>query len=180
MIESRRAARPMPPSTNEPSESGPRWMSVALISASRPGSTAPRADAIPQIPHTGSYSRGVTFGSHDELVLLGLLAAVAALMALAPTLRVPYPILLVAGGLALGFIPGLPDLTLPPDLVLVGVLPPLLYSASFFTSLRDFRASARPISVLAIGLVATTMAIVAVVAHAAVGLAWAPAFVLGA
>src|SRR5919201_6230537 len=89
-------------------------------------------------------------------------------MALAPTLRIPYPILLVVGGLALGFIPGVPRLTLPPDVVLVGVLPPLLYSASFFTSLRDFRASARPISVLAIGLVATTMAIVAVVAHAAV------------
>src|SRR5919201_3598284 len=96
------------------------------------------------------------FADHDELVLLGLLAAVAALMALAPTLRIPYPILLVVGGLALGFIPGVPELTLPPDLVLVGVLPPLLYSAGFFTSLRDFRASARPISVPAIGFVAPT------------------------
>ena len=122
----------------------------------------------------------MTFGSHDELILLGLLAAVAALMALAPTLRIPYPILLVAGGLALGFIPGVPKLVLPPDVVLVGVLPPLLYAASFFTSLRDFRANAKSISVLALGLVATTMAVVAVVAHEAVGLAWAPAFVLGA
>src|SRR5205807_524786 len=84
MIESRRAARPTPPSTNDPSESGPRWTSVALISASRAGSTAPRIDAIPQIPH------------------------------------------------------------------------------------------------LATGLVAATMAAVAVVAHRAVGLGWAPAFVLGA
>src|SRR5207248_11230323 len=101
-------------------------------------------------------------------------------MALAPTLRIPYPILLVAGGLALGFIPGVPKLVLPPVVVLVGVLPPLLYAASFFTSLRDFRANAKSISVLALGLVATTMAVVAVVAHEAVGLAWAPAFVLGA
>jgi len=122
----------------------------------------------------------MAFSTHGELVLLGLLAAVAALMALAPTLRIPYPILLVAAGLALGFIPGLPDLTLPPDLVLVGVLPPLLYSSGFFTSLRDARANAKPITVLATGLVAATMAAVAVVAHEAVGMAWAPAFVLGA
>ena len=122
----------------------------------------------------------MNFESHDQLVLLGLLAAVAALMALAPTLRVPYPILLVLGGLALGFIPGVPELTLPPDLVLVGVLPPLLYSAGFFTSLRDLRANMRSISLLSIGLVAMTMAAVAVVAHEAVGLGWAPAFVLGA
>jgi monovalent cation/hydrogen antiporter len=120
------------------------------------------------------------FATHDQLVLLGLLAAVAALMALAPTLRIPYPILLVVGGLALGFIPGVPELTLPPDLVLVGVLPPLLYSAGFFTSLRDVRANAEHISLLAVGLVAMTMVAVAVVAHEVVGLAWAPAFVLGA
>jgi CPA1 family monovalent cation:H+ antiporter len=122
----------------------------------------------------------MTFSTHGELVLLGLLAAVAALMALAPTLRIPYPILLVAAGLALGFIPGVPDLTLPPDLVLVGVLPPLLYSSAFFTSLRDARANAKPITLLATGLVAATMAAVAVAAHEAAGLGWAPAFVLGA
>src|ERR687887_518344 len=121
MIESRRAARPTPPSRNTPSESGPRWTSVALISASRAGSTGAPVDAIPQIPHTDSYSRAVGFTSHDELILLGLLAAVAALMALAPTLRIPYPILLVVGGLALGFVPGVPRLVLPPDLVPVGV-----------------------------------------------------------
>src|SRR3989440_11490439 len=122
----------------------------------------------------------MSFGSHDQLILLGLLAAVAALMALAPTLRIPYPILLVVGGLALGFIPGVPKLVLPPDLVLVGVLPPLLYSAGFFSSLRVLRAHVRPISLLAIGLVAATMAAVALVAHEAVGLGWATAFVLGA
>src|SRR5919202_2514070 len=128
----------------------------------------------------GSYFRDVTFSSHDELFLLGLLAAVAALMALALTLRIPYPILLVGCGVALGFVPGVPKLVLPPDLVLVGVLPPLLYSSGFFTSLRDVRRKAHSITLLATGLVAATMAAVAVVAHEAVGLAWAPAFVLGA
>ena len=116
----------------------------------------------------------------DLTVLLGLLTATTALLALAPRTRIPYPILLVLGGLALGFAPGIPDFELPPQLVLVGVLPPLLYSSAFFTSLRDLRANARPIGLLAVGLVLMTMAAVAVVAHAVVGLDWATAFVLGA
>jgi CPA1 family monovalent cation:H+ antiporter len=100
---------------------------------------------------------------------------------LVPRLRIPYPILLVLGGLALGFVPGMPELQLPPDLVLVGVLPPLLYGAAFFTSLRDLRANKRPVGFLAVGLVLLTTVAVAVVAHAVVpGLPWAPAFVLGA
>jgi monovalent cation/hydrogen antiporter len=122
----------------------------------------------------------VEFTGRDELVLLALLAAVTALTALAPVLRVPYPILLVIGGLALGFIPGVPNLTLPPELVLVGILPPLLYSAAFFTGLRDLRANVRPIGLLAVGLVLATMLGVAVVAHAATGLSWSASFVLGA
>jgi monovalent cation/hydrogen antiporter len=120
------------------------------------------------------------FSSQDELVLLALLIAVTALTALAPVLRVPYPILLVLGGLALGFIPGIPEVSLPPELVLVGVLPPLLYAASFFTSLRDFRANLKPIGLLAIGLVVATMLGVAAVAHLATGLSWPASFVLGA
>jgi CPA1 family monovalent cation:H+ antiporter len=96
-------------------------------------------------------------------------------------LSVPYPILLVLGGLALGFVPGMPELELPPDLVLVGVLPPLLYGAAFFTSLRDLRANKRPVGLLAFGLVLLTMVAVALVAHTVVpGLPWASAFVLGA
>ena len=102
MIESRRAARPTGPSTYAPSESGPRWTSVALIAASRPGSTVPRVDAIPQIPHMRHYSRsrGGQFGAHEELQLLLLLSAALALLLLADPLRIPYPILLVVGGLA--------------------------------------------------------------------------------
>jgi CPA1 family monovalent cation:H+ antiporter len=103
------------------------------------------------------------------------------MLVLVPKLRIPYPILLVLGGLALGFVPGLPEIHLPPDLVLVGVLPPLLYGAAFFTSLRDLRANLRPVGLLAVGLVLLTMVVVAVIAHTIVpGLPWAAAFVLGA
>src|SRR5438067_9585978 len=120
-------------------------------------------------------------GTHEQLLLLLLLAAVAGLLALVPKLRVPYPILLVLGGLALGFVPGLPHPQLPPELVLVGVLPPLLYSATFFASLRDLRAKVSTISYLSVGVVLVTVLAVAAVAHTAIaGLSWASAFVLGA
>ena len=120
---------------------------------------------------------------HDrELVqLLGLLTGVGALLFLAPRARVPYPILMVLGGLVLSFVPGLPEFDLPPELVLVAFLPPLLYSAAFFTSLRDLRANIYPISLLSLGLVAATTVGVAVVAHTVVDeLPWSAAFVLGA
>ena len=103
------------------------------------------------------------------------------MLAIAPALRIPYPILLVLGGLVIGVVPGMPEFELPPELVFFGVLPPLLYGAAFFTSLRDLRASARPIGLLAIGLVVATTIGVAVVAHEFVdGLSWGSAFVLGA
>src|SRR4029077_8874319 len=77
--------------------------------------------------------------------------------------------------------PGLPRFELPPDLVLVAILPPLLYSAAFFTGLRDLRANLRPITLLAVGLVAVTTCTVAVVAHSIIsGFSWGEAFVLGA
>jgi Na+/H+ antiporter len=117
----------------------------------------------------------------ELLQLLGLLTAVGALLFLAPRTRIPYPILLVIGGLALSLVPGLPDFDLPPELVLIGFLPPLLYSAAFFTSLRDLRANIRSISLLAIGLVGATTLVVGVVAHWAIeGIPWSAAFVLGA
>jgi CPA1 family monovalent cation:H+ antiporter len=116
-----------------------------------------------------------------ELLLLGLMVAGAGLSVLARPLGVPYPILLVLGGLVLGFIPGLSHVELPPDLVLVLFLPPLLYSASFFSSPRNLQADLRAISLLAVGLVLATMVAVAVTAHALVeGLPWAAAFTLGA
>ena len=116
-----------------------------------------------------------------ELLLLGLMVAGAGLSVLARPLGVPYPILLVLGGLVLGFVPGVSAVGLPPDLVLVLFLPPLLYSAAFFASPRDLRADLRAISLLAVGLVLATMVAVAVTAHALVErLPWAAAFTLGA
>jgi len=120
------------------------------------------------------------FGAHQDLELLGLLVAAGGVLVLAPALRVPLPILLVVGGVVMGFIPGLPHVQLPPAVVLVAVLPPLLYSGAFFTSLRDLRANKRPISFLAFGLVGATMAVVGVVAHNWIHLPWAVAFTLGA
>src|SRR5947208_6113487 len=120
------------------------------------------------------------FGTREELGLLALLVSVGALLALSPTLRVPLPILLVFAGVVLSFIPGLPHVALPPDLVLVAILPPLLYSGAFFTSLRDLRINRRPIWLLALGLVGTTVAAVATAAHEWIGLPWAVAFTLGA
>ena len=123
----------------------------------------------------------MTFGAHEDLVLLALLLSLAALLVLAPVLHTPYPILLVLGGLLLGFVPGIPQITLPPDLVLVAILPPLLYSAAFYTSLRDLRENVIQISLLAIGLVAATTVFVAIAAHELIsGIGWGPAFVLGA
>jgi CPA1 family monovalent cation:H+ antiporter len=110
-------------------------------------------------------------------VLLGA----AALLVLAYRTQLPYPILLVIGGAALGFFPGLPEVELEPELVLVIFLPPLLYAAAFFSSLHDLRDNLRPIALLAIGLVVFTTLLVGVVAHAVVDdLSWAAAFTLGA
>ncbi|HEX7255666.1 MAG TPA: Na+/H+ antiporter [Gaiellaceae bacterium] len=121
------------------------------------------------------------FGAEESLVLLALLTAGAALLALAQVVRIPYPILLVLGGLVVGFVPGMPAIELPPDLVLIAFLPPLLYGAAFFTSLRELRANMVPISLLAVGLVLATTFAVAVAAHAVIpGLSWPAAFVLGA
>jgi Na+/H+ antiporter len=116
---------------------------------------------------------------HLELVIFGLLVAVTGFVVLSGVLKVPYPILLVVGGLTLSLLPGLPTLELPPDLVLMIFLPPLLYSAAFFSSPRDLRANLRPIAFLSVGLVLLTTVTVAVVGHAVIGLPWPIAFVLG-
>src|SRR5829696_6047197 len=116
---------------------------------------------------------------HLELVIFGLLVAVVGFVVLSGVLKVPYPILLVVGGLALSLLPALPTLELPPNLVLMIFLPPLLYSAAFFSSPRDLRANFRPIAFLSVGLVLLTTVTVAVVGHAVIGLSWPIAFVLG-
>ncbi len=116
-----------------------------------------------------------------ELVIAGLLVAVAGLGAVARRMSVPYPIVLVLGGTLFGFIPGVHPISLNPNVVLVVFLPPLLYSSAFFANLGDIRANLRGVTLSSVGLVLATMMIVAVVAHALVdGLTWPAAFALGA
>ncbi len=117
---------------------------------------------------------------HAEPVVL-LLVLVAGLVILANKWSVPYPVVLVLGGLALSFVPFLPVIRLDPNLVLFFFLPPLLYPAALFTSWRDFRRNLRAILFLAIGLVLMTTTVVGWVAHSFItGLPWAAAFALGA
>jgi CPA1 family monovalent cation:H+ antiporter len=93
----------------------------------------------------------------------------------------PYPILLVLGGIAVGYLPGVPRIHLEPELVLLVFLPPVLFSAALRTPLRDFRANLRGITLLAVGLVIFTTVVVAVVIRLAVpDMPWAAAFALGA
>src|SRR5262245_27695593 len=105
-------------------------------------------------------------GMHGlEIVIAALLVSVAVLNALASRLAIPYPIVLVVGGLVLGVLPGVPEVTLNPDLVLLVFLPPLLYVAAFFSDWRALRADARALSMSSIGLVLATTAIVAGIGH---------------
>jgi len=78
-----------------------------------------------------------------ELLIPGLLLAIVALASLAQVLNIPYPVVLVVGGALIGFIPGLPQVELDPEVVLVVFLPPLLYSSSIFANFGDFRANLR-------------------------------------
>jgi monovalent cation/hydrogen antiporter len=115
-----------------------------------------------------------------EIFLAGLFVLVAGLNGVAQRLSIPYPIVLVLGGLVLGTLPGIPEITLDPQLVLVIFLPPLLYAGSLFADLRSLRDNLRPILLLSIGLVLATLGAVAVIGHDVIGLSWPMAFVLGA
>ena len=115
-----------------------------------------------------------------ETVVL-LLVVVLALVTLAQRVQIPYPILLVLGGLVLSLLPAVPAVPLDPDLVFLIFLPPILWSAAYFTSLRDFVANFRPIALLAVGLVLVTSVAIAAVARLLMpGLSWPVAFALGA
>ena len=114
-----------------------------------------------------------------EVVVL-LLAAAVGLAMLADWVKIPYPILLVVGGLVMSLQPWAPRYTLPPELVFLAFLPPLLYGAAFNTHWPRFRKQIRAISLLAIGLVFFTTSAVAWAAHEFIGMGWGPAFVLGA
>jgi monovalent cation/hydrogen antiporter len=113
-------------------------------------------------------------------ILILLLVVISAVAVLARRLEVPPSILLVITGVLLALIPGLPTLQLAPDLVLVLVLPPLVYSSAVAMSWREFRFNLRPIALLAIGCVVFTTIAVAAATHWLLGFPWAVGFVLGA
>ena len=115
-----------------------------------------------------------------EVLIVALFVSAAGLNALARWLAIPYPIVLVIGGLVLGLLPGVPDVELEPELVLLIFLPPLLYAAAFFSDLRSLRDNVRAISLTSIGLVLITAGVVGVIGHEVIGLSWPMAFALGA
>ena len=114
-------------------------------------------------------------------LLLALLIVVAVLVTLSRRIRVPYPVLLLLGGLAVGLLPGIPPLELDPEIVFLVVLPPLLYVSAFLTPIRDFKTNLKNIGSLAVGLVAASAAVVAALAMVLVpGMSWPLAVALGA
>jgi Na+/H+ antiporter len=118
---------------------------------------------------------------HAAEFLVALLVIVAGLVWTARRIRVPYPVLLLIGGLVLGLIPGLPRFELDPEIVFFVVLPPLLYVSGFFTRVRDFKANLKNIGSLAVGLVvASALAVAAVAMLLVPGITWPVALALGA
>jgi len=116
-----------------------------------------------------------------ELMLLLLLVFVVLFAALARKLQTPYPIVLVIAGLFLSFIPGIPKITLNPDVIFLVVLPPLLYYGAWLTPWREFKFNFVSICLLAFGLVSFTVAGVAGTAKwVFAGFDWRLGFVLGA
>ncbi|MCU0426320.1 MAG: Na+/H+ antiporter [Candidatus Kapabacteria bacterium] len=114
-------------------------------------------------------------------IVVLLLFGVTFLAIVSDRLKFPFPIALVIIGLGISLIPNLPTITLDPNIVFLVFLPPLLYSAAWYTSWHEFKASVRPISLAAFGLVFFTTGLVGVAAHWLIpGLGWAEAFLLGA
>jgi CPA1 family monovalent cation:H+ antiporter len=113
-------------------------------------------------------------------ILLLLLIAIAAVGVVAKRSNIPPAILLVLTGVVLALVPGLPAVRLAPELVLLLVLPPLIYSSAVAMSWREFRFNLRPISLLAIGCVVFTTVAAAAATHWLLGLSWPVGFVLGA
>src|SRR5262244_4621811 len=110
-------------------------------------------------------------------ILLVLLAVLVAAAVIARRLNTAPSIVLVIAGVALALVPGLPPIELAPELVLLVILPPLIYSAGVAMSWREFRFNLRPISLLAFGCVLFTAWAVAAVSHYLLGMPWAVGFV---
>lgn len=117
---------------------------------------------------------------HTFQTILLMLALLAGVAVLARRLNIAPSILLVATGVGVALIPGRTTIELAPEVVLLMILPPLIYSAAVAMSWREFRANLRPISLLAVGCVVFTTTAIAVAMHYALGMPWAAGFVLGA
>ncbi|MDY3551928.1 Na+/H+ antiporter [Gemmata sp. JC717] len=114
-------------------------------------------------------------------IVVGLILVAVVLAAAAQRLRVPYPAALVLGGLALGFVPGLPHIQIPPAVAFLVFIPPLVYQVASRFGLRDLRHHRWPIFRLAVGLMLLNLICVAgAVRWADDGFSWAAAFVLAA
>jgi len=113
-------------------------------------------------------------------IFLILLAVLAGTALLARRINIAPAILLMLAGIALAFVPGMPTVELPPELVLLLVLPPLIYSASVAMSWREFKSNLRPIILLSVGCVIFTAFAVAAATHYLIGLPWGTGFLLGA
>ena len=115
------------------------------------------------------------------LFLVALAVGVLVVTALAERLDVPAPLLLIAVGVAASYLPGMPEIRLEPDVVLLGLLPPLLYAAAIQTSLVDFNANRRAILLLSVGLVIFTAVGIGIVVHALLpGISWGASVAIGA
>src|SRR5438477_1629350 len=112
--------------------------------------------------------------------LLLLLAVLVVVAVVVRRLNTAPSILLVIAGVGLALVPGLPRIELAPELVLLGILPPLIYSAGVAMSWREFRFNLRPITLLAFGCVVFTTCAVAAAAHYVLAMPWAIGFLLGA
>ncbi len=113
-------------------------------------------------------------------IFLILLAVLAGTALAARRFNVAPAIVMLLAGVGLAFVPGMPEVELPPELVLLMVLPPLIYSASVAMSWREFKNNLRPIVLLAVGAVIFTAAMVATATHYLIGLPWTIGFLLGA
>src|SRR6476619_7053792 len=113
-------------------------------------------------------------------VLIVLLAVVAAVAIISNQLKIPPAILLVLTGVLIALVPGLPPIELAPELVLLLILPPFIYTSAFLMSWREFQFNLRPITLLSVGGVVFTTIAVAAAAHWVMDLAWPIGFILGA
>jgi Na+/H+ antiporter len=114
-------------------------------------------------------------------IVIFILAIMIGLSAIADKVKLPYPVLLITAGVAIGFIPTLPDIELNPEIIFLIFLPPLLYESAFNINYKTFKTNFSTISTLAISLVFITACGIALVAHYIIpGMTWPLSFVLGA